>query len=319
MKERILACTHAGDGALGALRLASTMAERHGCPVDVLAVVPTVFAEGITLYSLPNEMVLADRPSRERYHDRVREQLRQVGGPIARVEPRVEVGQVSATIAAFAREHGHGLIVLGAGRHDAGARLAGTETSLYVTRMARVPVLAVPPRAAGELPRAAVAAVDFSEYSRDAAVTAARLLAPGAVVHLVHTTWAAPGEMRVGGDWLDDYRRQALTRLEVLADELRGVASVEPRTLLADGDPAPTILQLVHDTGAELLASGSHGHGFFTRILLGSTSARLLRGADCAVLIAPPRAPSPELAQAEERHAALAGGAVEAAWPALAR
>lgn len=40
--EHILVCTHAGDGALGALRVANALAERDGCTVDVLAVVPTV-------------------------------------------------------------------------------------------------------------------------------------------------------------------------------------------------------------------------------------------------------------------------------------
>jgi hypothetical protein len=38
----------------------------------------------------------------------------------------------------------------------------------------------------------------------------------------------------------------------------------------------------VRDAGTELLAAGSHGHGFFTR----STSTRLLRGAPCAVPLA---------------------------------
>ncbi|HEX6909930.1 MAG TPA: chemotaxis protein CheB [Longimicrobium sp.] len=316
MKERILACTHAGDGALGALRFAAALAERDGYAADVLAVIPTVFTEGITLYALPDEMVLADRPSQDRYRERVREQLRQVGGPLATAEPHVEVGQVSVTISTFAREHRDGLILLGSGRHGAGARLSGTETSLYVTRMARVPVLAVPP-GEGTLPRCAVAAVDFSGYSRDAARTAARLLGPGGTLHLVHTTWVAPGEMRVGGDWATDVRKEAATRLDGLADELREEAGVEPRWHLATGDPARSVLQLVLDTGAGLLAAGSHGHGFFTRMLLGSTSTRLLRDASCAVLVAPPRAASEELDLAEERHAVLAGVPAGPAQPTL--
>lgn len=318
MNGRILACTHAGDGALGALRFASALAQRDGSPVDVLAVIPTVFAEGIILYSIPYEMALADRPSMDRYRDRVRQQLRQVGGPLAQVEPQVDVGQVSLTISTFAREHGDGLIVLGAGEHGVGARLGGTETSLYVIRMARVPVLAVPP-GAGTLPRSAVVAVDFSEYSRDAAKTAARLLGAGSTLHVLHTTWVAPGEMRIGGDWMADRRTQAVARLEELGEELRREAGVEPHTHLATGDPAQSVLELVRDTGAGLLAAGSHGHGFFTRMLLGSTSTRLLRGAACAVLIAPPRATSSELEMAEEKHATLTGTPVEAAWSGLAR
>ena len=123
---------------------------------------------------------------------------------------------------------------------------------------------------------------------------------------------------RVGGEWLGDYRRESGARLEELADELRTVAGVDPRTRVATGDPAQAALQLAQETGAELLAVGSHGHGFFTRMLLGSTSTRLLRGASCAVLVAPPRAASPELEHVEERRAALAGTRAEPVHPTLA-
>lgn len=289
MNERILACTHAGDGALGALRMANALAERDGSPVDVLAVVPTVFMEGLTLYAFPTGLVPEDAASVERFRQEVRAQLAGVGGAVARVEPRVEIGQVSHTIAGFAQSGAAGLILLGAGRHDVATRLVGGETSLYVSRMARVPVLAVPADAE-RIPRSAVAAVDFSEYSRDAARTAARLMGPGGVLHLVHATWFAHAEMRAGGDWLADYLAGARGRLHELADVLQRETGVEVHTEIDIGDPVPSLLQRVRDAGAELLAAGSHGHGFFTRMLLGSTSTRLLRGAGCAVLIAPPRA-----------------------------
>lgn len=312
MDERILVCTHAGDGALGALRLANALAARDGCRVDVLAVVPTVYMEGLTLYATSYGLVLDDPASLQRFREEVRQQLGNVGGAVAAVDPQVEVGQVAHTIADHAAKHGHGLILLGAGHHDAATRLSGGETSLYVGRMARVPVLAVPPDVV-RIPRSALAAVDFTEYSRDAARTAARLVGPGGELRLVHATWMALSEMRAGGDWLGDYEAKSMDRLRELAEALRRDSGVEAHFEVDVGDPVPSILRRARETGAEMLAAGSHGHGFFTRMLLGSTSTRLLRGARCTVLIAPPRAESPELAEARGRRIHLPVPVVEPA------
>lgn len=299
MNERILVCTHGEDGALGALRLANALAERDGYALDVLAVIAPVLMEGVTLYSLPGEYVAAEGQWVDEYRERILEQLRAVGGPLATVEPRVEIGHVAHTIATYAQSRGDRMILLGAGKHGRAERWGGAETSLYVSRLARVPVLAVPP-AAEAPPEVGVVAVDFSEYSLDAALTAARLLGPAGRLHLVHATWLDPA---VGpGDWVITYESGAQTRMEVLARELRDqrpLRSVETEVL--SGDATERVLQRAHQTGAGLVAAGSHGHGFFTRMLLGSTSTELLRGAGCAVLIAPPRAASDELEGAAER------------------
>lgn len=299
MSERILVCTHGEPGALGALRLANALAERDGYALDVLAVIAPVFMEGVTLYSLPGEYVAEEGQSVDEYRERIREQQRAVGGPLAAVEPHVEIGHVAHAIATCAQSQSDGIILLGAGKHGRAERWGGAETSLYVSRLARVPVLAVPPDA-GALPEVGVVAVDFSEYSRDAALTAARLLGPAGRLHLVHATWldAAVGP----GDWVITYESGAQTRMEGFARELRAqrpLQSVESEVL--SGDPTERVLRRAHQTGAGLVAAGSHGHGFFTRTLLGRTSTELLRGAACSVLIAPPRAASDELEGAAER------------------
>lgn len=316
MNQRILVCTHGEEGALGALRLANALAERDGYALDVLAVIAPVFLEGVTLYSLPGEYVSAEGHWVDEYRERVREQLQAVGGRVAAVEPRVEVGHVAHTIATYAESQRDVMILLGGGKHGRAERWGGGETSLYVSRLARVPVLAVPPDAAA-LPEVGVVAVDFSEYSRAAALTAARVLGPGGRLHLVHATWLDPAVARE--DWAVTYESGAHTRMEGLARELRAqrpLRSVETEVL--GGDPTERVLQRAHQTGAGLVAAGSHGHGFFTRMVLGSTSTELLRGAGCAVLIAPPRQASAELAGAAERRDQTvrmrAGGAV----PALA-
>src|SRR6185295_13974515 len=59
------------------------------------------------------------------------------------------------------------------------------------------------------------------------------------------------------------------------------------RTLLA-GDPAKSLLEHARRNQMDLIATGSHGFGFLTRLWLGSVSQRLVRGARCSVLVAPP-------------------------------
>jgi nucleotide-binding universal stress UspA family protein len=101
-----------------------------------------------------------------------------------------------------------------------------------------------------------------------------------------------------GAEWVDAYVSNLTLQLEELARELERATEVRVNTHLLEGNPAREVLRLAESVGAELIAAGSHGHGFLERVLVGSTSTRLVRGASCAVLIAPPRALPAELAPA---------------------
>ncbi|MGW3040164.1 universal stress protein [Kitasatospora sp. NPDC001159] len=71
------------------------------------------------------------------------------------------------------------------------------------------------------------------------------------------------------------------------ADELRTVLGedqpVQVRRSLVMGDPSDVLLDAAQ--GAEVLVVGTHGHGGFTRALLGSVSTRCAQHADCPVVI----------------------------------
>jgi nucleotide-binding universal stress UspA family protein len=51
------------------------------------------------------------------------------------------------------------------------------------------------------------------------------------------------------------------------------------------GKPADEILALAHEVGADLIFIGSHGKTGFERLLLGSTSERVVREAKCPVMV----------------------------------
>jgi nucleotide-binding universal stress UspA family protein len=195
--------------------------------------------------------------------------------------------------------HSATLIVLGLGRHAVVDRWFGSETALRTMRLAHVPVLAVP-AGARTLPKLAVAAVDFSEFSHDAARTALQILAPGGTLHLVHVFWKPIGETAwiEGQYWPDLQRLRLREQLEALAHRLEQDVGATVEIHSPVGDAARETLRLTESLGADLIAAGSHGAGFFGRILTGSASTHLVRSATRMVLIAPPRELPAEL-QAE--------------------
>ena len=55
--------------------------------------------------------------------------------------------------------------------------------------------------------------------------------------------------------------------------------------LVAEGHPSEEILKAVEATGCDLIAVGARGLGFVSRLILGSTSEKLLARAPCSLLI----------------------------------
>jgi nucleotide-binding universal stress UspA family protein len=291
MQTRIVVATDGRSEAAGALRLARALAERHGAPVEVVcAVAPFPFPASpvgdmgaIAISDLDQRAVDDTRKL-------IGERLAEIGPEVAAWPVTVEVGLPAPTLVRLAQARQATLIVLGLRRNKPlSDRLFGSETALQVMRLASVPVLAVPADV-GELPRTAVAAVDFSDFSREAAEAVAGILAPDGSVHLAHVTGEpAPGTTWLAGpEWADSYRQGVELQLAELARKVEAADTVRVRTHLLSGDPAREILRLADNLGAELVAAGSHGTGFFGRLLLGSVSTRLVRGSACAVLIVPP-------------------------------
>lgn len=297
MNTHILVATDGREEALGALRLAARLSRSRSEGVRVLGVIEPVFYYGFgSEYSPPSVMDTFFNQQVEALRESIQRQVVEVVGTALEWPIRIEVGSPAPTIVRVAAETGATLIALGHGKHEPLERWFGTETARSVVQLAHVPVLAVP-GAATALPRKALVAVDFSNFSREAAFAALDLVADEAEVHLVHVSWTADSarEPESMQEWVQTYSAGAIVRLEELADELRDRRSVHVRTRLISGDPARALLALAEEIGAELIAAGSHGHGFFGRLILGSVSTRLLRGARCSMLIVPSRTVPAEL------------------------
>jgi nucleotide-binding universal stress UspA family protein len=70
----------------------------------------------------------------------------------------------------------------------------------------------------------------------------------------------------------------------------RAVAELEPELralpVIAKGDPVEKLLDAA-ETGVDLLVLGSRGFGPVMRLLIGSVSSRVIRGAACPVMVVP--------------------------------
>lgn len=291
MEMRIIVATDGEAAAMGALRVARALADRYQAPVEVVCAVPP-FPVPPSYVGAPALLGLdeLDRASLDAARNRVRAQLQEVDLRATTWPVTVQMGAPVPTIVRLARVKGASLILLGLGRHALADRWLGTETALRVMRLAHVPVLAVPADASA-LPDRAVAAVDFTDFSRDAADTALKILRPGGALHLAHVFWRPSEEIPwVGGrDWIEVQRERMQGELDELARQLDGTAGVSVHPHFLEGDVAGETLRFARTVGAGLIAAGSQGAGFFSRLLMGSVSTRLVRGATCMVLIAPPR------------------------------
>jgi nucleotide-binding universal stress UspA family protein len=204
-------------------------------------------------------------------------------GDLADVE--LYEGDPATTIARLAHESNASMIVAGLGRHRVIDRLFGNETALRLVRVSAVPVLAVT-NGLTHAPRRIVVAIDYSETSLRAARLALDVAASSATVYLAHV---APRDSTLydWNGWGSSYKQDAGEALQKIRDQLRLPPGMILQRVVLQGDPATELLAFATSVNADLIATGSHGHGFVTRMLIGSVTTRILRCATCSVLTVP--------------------------------
>lgn len=142
-------------------------------------------------------------------------------------------------------------------------------------------------------------AVDFSDISRHAlqqAIAIARWYdARLTVLHAFTPPYVPPV---VGSPELIRAALPTAAALQQLRDRLAEWLSTDAPGVAADvlveqGTVAWCILACATENAADLIVIGTHGHGGFDRLVLGSVAERVLRKATCPVLTVPPPAGSP--------------------------
>ena len=282
---RIVVATDGDRESFGALRIAAALSERPGASVTVVAVV-TPFPHTLSTVVRPDQPVAIDERGRRSMHERVERRVRALPGA-ERWTVQSVVGWPPDAINDVARRWDATLIILGIGRHGRLDRLFGSETAIAVIRHARIPVLAVAPNAR-ELPRRALAAMDFTDASLSAAELALKLMARDGTLTLAHASSFTGRDHALGG-LVDLYRTGAETKLDTAKRRLQRSTRSKIETRLLEGEAGKALLRYASDEACDLISLGGHEQGLMDRILLGSVRTRVVRAARCSVLIAPPR------------------------------
>jgi nucleotide-binding universal stress UspA family protein len=281
--KRLIVATAGDENSVGALYLASALARRDSARVMALGV--TMPFPGDVASIVSSSPLFIDEKAR-------RELLASVRARVARVpatdrwSKRVVIGDPADVVNALASRARASMIIMGLGHHGRLDRLFGGETTIAVIRRARLPVLVVPPRMRS-LPRHAVAALDFTEASIASATLAASLLVRGGTLTLAHVCSFAGVRAR-DGDLVDVYRAGARAKLDEALRAMRLRTSRRVDSVMLEGEPGDALLDYAHRARCDLIALGGHEQGLMDRIVLGSVRTRVVRGAKCSVLIAPP-------------------------------
>ncbi len=136
-----------------------------------------------------------------------------------------------------------------------------------------------------------LAATDFSAAARHAADRAARLAREtGAALSLMHVLPGSSltelrGWLGAGSEMEERLQAEARQQLAQLADDLRTSRQVAPQLVHAAGAPLDEIVREAQALDAGLLVVGARGVSFLRRLVLGTTSERLLRRTTRPVLV----------------------------------
>jgi nucleotide-binding universal stress UspA family protein len=211
----------------------------------------------------------------------------------------IHVGRRIDEIVSYAESQAASLIVLGLGSHGAIARLLHRETALRVIRAARTPVLAVPSDAWG-VPHSAVAAIDFSPSSEDAARAAMRLLGGEGTLYITHVTPRVTIPQGDSRPWGVPAVTEVLGRLEAVARRLDPPDGVQVEFVSLCGEPAQELVAFAEQHRIDLIATGAHGRSTLGRLVLGSVSTKIIRSSQSWVLVVPNQAVGSEQVKAVE-------------------
>jgi len=223
---------------------------------------------------------------------------------------RSEVGRAPIVIQDAVRKLEAQLLVLG-GKHHRGLDRIGGSTVTHMARTIDVPML-VTDGGSPTISRVLVAvdvsyaaAPTIAEAEKFATMFGAKLR----VMHVVEPVPIIPGVPITVGD--EDYFRGESRVLE--SSVWPKVSAQGAETVVRRGRAASSIADEVVQWGADLLVLGSHGKGWVDRLLIGSTSERLLRILPTLTLVVPVARPPHkglgELALPWESAAVAGGGA----------
>lgn len=139
-------------------------------------------------------------------------------------------------------------------------------------------------------------ATDGSKYSQAAAMESCKTFARTdeaevKIISVYENSFPIPGEpFALSADYQQQIQREAQAMAEKYAAEARDLIlkecpGISLLTEVRSGSPGREIVEAARDWAADLIIVGSHGRGFWGRMLVGSTSDAVMHHAPCSVLV----------------------------------
>jgi nucleotide-binding universal stress UspA family protein len=203
-------------------------------------------------------------------------------------------GPPGEVVGNLARERGAQLIVVGTHGHTGIQRFLLGSVATAILRHAPCDVLVTRGNAVNTAFAKPLVAVDFSPASRRALRGAAALTQPGAPIEIVHAWQLPAGSVGAAFFGVDRFPWNTIRDAVVTSAKKKGAVLVADganlghplHVELVQGAPTPVITHAAEAGGNDLIAVGTHGHGGFRRLLLGSVAEGVIRHANCSVLVA---------------------------------
>ena len=283
--ERVLAATDGSEYGAKAVQTGAALSRRAGASFEVVTIVEVLMLPPVAM-APPAEALEYDDAFTTEALRKAEAQARDADQAEAPIH--VYSGFPAPLISRVADERAADLIVLGAHPHPAVARFLVGNTAERVIRTARRPVLvAIEPRT--EPFHRILVAIDLSTQSRRVLRAAAAIAkADGAELRALYAREPLPPMLLESGLFVEEsYPGLGPDDLaeSIAVAELRDIR-VEPR--VREGRAGDAVLEETAEWDADLVVIGSHGFGFFERLLLGSTSIHILRHSRRATVIVPP-------------------------------
>ncbi|HYL56048.1 MAG TPA: universal stress protein [Gemmatimonadales bacterium] len=253
----------------------------HAVPL-IPAFTPVVGIETMPVYSagLQDEILRSTRAQ-------IGRALEQVVPPAAVQRLEVATGPAPFILAEVARKRHAELVVLGGKQHGALARGLGRSTAHYLVRTLDVPLLVVGHSAASI--SKVLAPVDLSTASKPTVQAAERLASLfDARLRLLHVVEPVRLTSLAPDQWDEPaYEQRSRELFDRFAATFRQVPTQD--RVVRKGFPAETIAEEAGAWGADVIVTGSHGKGWVDRLLVGSTTERLVTELPTSVLVVPVR------------------------------
>ncbi len=284
--ELVLAASDGSEYGARAVQTGAALARRAGAAFEVVAIVEVIM--------LPQEAGIPQADAGE-FEDvfsqearkKVEAQAAEAGAADAPIH--IQSGFSAPLISRIAQERDADITVMGAHPHPALARFLVGSTAERVIRTAHRPVMvAVVPRTAPF--QRILVAVDLSAHSRRVLRAAAAIArADDAELRVLYAREPLPPMLvETGGYDEEAYRRLGPEQLESVVAEADTPPDLRTQLIVLEGRAGDAVLREASEWDADLIVMGSHGFGFFERLLLGSTSIHVLRHSERATVIVPP-------------------------------